>query len=128
MRPIAAIIGTALSLAALPPSLARADEPANSVAAMFAHMNRCIGIVRLAAGTDVTVQFSLNRRGGLIGKPRITHAHWEGDEKDRRAAAASIADGFDRCLPAAISDALGGAIAGQPFAYRIRGRPPDAKT
>ena len=128
MRRIAGTIETALALAALSASGARAEQPANSIAAMFDHMNLCMAAVRLVPGTDVTVQFSLNRRGGLIGKPRITHAHWEGDEKDRRAAAASIADGFDRCLPLAISDALGGAIAGQPFAYRIRGRPPDAKT
>ena len=128
MRRITWTIGTTLALAALLASVARADEPANSLAVMFAHVNLCMATVRLAPGTDVTVQFSLNRRGGLIGKPRITHAHWEGDDRDRRAAAVSIADGFDRCLPAAISDALGGAIAGQPFAYRIRGRPPDGKT
>ena len=118
----------ALAAALLIGSAAHATEPANSISEMFAQLNGCLGSASLAAGTDVTVQFSLNRRGGLIGKPRITHAHWEGDEKDRRAAAASIADGFDRCLPAAISDALGGAIAGQPFFYRIRGRPLDAKT
>ena len=118
----------ALALAAALGSAAHADEAANSLAAMFAHMNLCMAAVRLVPGTDVTVQFSLNRRGGLIGKPRITHAHWEGDDRDRRAAAVSIADGFDRCLPVAISDSLGGAIAGRPIAYRMRGRRPDAKT
>jgi len=128
MRRITWTIGTTLALAALLASVARADEPANSLAVMFAHVNLCMATVRLAPGTDVTVQFSLNRRGGLIGKPRITHAHWEGDDRDRRAAAVSIADGFDRCLPVAISDSLGGAIAGRLIAYRMRGRPADART
>jgi hypothetical protein len=105
-----------------------AETPAGSLKSMFDELNRCLVSVRLVPGTDVTVQFSLNRRGGLIGKPRMTHAHWEGDENDRREAAASIADGFHHCLPVAISDSLGGAIAGRLIAYRIRGRPPDAKT
>ena len=105
-----------------------AETPAGSINSMFDELNRCLVSVRLAPGTDVTVQFSLNRRGGLIGKPRITHAHWEGDDRDRRAAAVSIADGFDRCLPVAISDSLGGAIAGRLIAYRMRGRPADART
>jgi hypothetical protein len=100
---------------------ANAAAPANSIQAMFAVLNRCMASVRIAPGTDVTVQFMLNRRGGLIGKPRITHAQWAGDEDQRKASAASIAQGFDRCLPLSISDALGGAIAGRLIAYRFHG-------
>jgi len=92
---------------------------------MFAQLNGCLGSASLAAGTDVTVQFSLNRRGGLIGKPRITHAHWPPDS-DPRQAADAIAAGFDRCLPAVITDGLGGAIAGRLIAYRLRGPAPKA--
>jgi hypothetical protein len=101
-------------------SSAQAAEPANTLAAMFAQLNRCLASVELAPGVDVTVQFSLNRRGGLIGKPRLTHAHWP-EGADATQTAADISAGFDRCLPAAITDALGGAIAGRLIAYRLRG-------
>ena len=109
----------ALALAALLASASAQAEPANSIQAMFADLNRCMTTVRLAEGTDVTIQFMLNRRGGLIGKPRLTHIHWVGAEADRKASAASIARGFDQCLPLAITDALGGAIAGRLVAYRL---------
>ena len=98
-----------------------APAPVNTLKDMFAQMNQCMADVRLAKGTDVTVQFMLNRRGGLIGKPRITHGHWTGDDADRKASAASIAQGFDHCLPIKISDALGAAIAGRLMTYRMRG-------
>jgi hypothetical protein len=95
--------------------------PANNLNEMFAALNHCLSGVRLAKGTEVTIQFMLNRRGGLIGRPRITYGRWTGDEADRRASAASIAQGFDHCLPVSITDALGGAIAGRLMAYRLRG-------
>ena len=98
---------------------AGAGEPANTLATVFADLEACVGNVGLEPGTDVTLQFSLNRRGGLIGKPRITHMHWAGDETARKASAAAIAEAFDRCLPVAITDKLGGAIAGRPIAFRL---------
>ena len=114
--PLALFAFFALSIAP-----AFAAEPANSINAMFDEINRCMSTVRLAEGTDVTIRFMLNRRGGLIGKPRLTYAHWVGDEADRRASAASIAQGFDHCLPLPITDALGGAIAGRLIARRFQG-------
>ncbi len=113
----------ALALA-LSQGAAVAEEPANSLRSMFGDLNRCLSMVRVAKGTDVTVQFQLNRRGALIGKPRVTHAQWGGDGADRNASAASIAGGFDHCLPAPITDALGGAIAGHMIVYRFRGGGP----
>ena len=106
---------------------ARAVEPANTLKTLFEQLNRCLAPIRLARDTDVTIQFSLNRRGGLIGKPRITHAHWPKDG-DAKAMAVSIAENFDRCLPATITDALGGAIAGQQINARLRGRPAEVKS
>jgi hypothetical protein len=116
MRTISAL--AALCLIAWP--AAAETAPANTLQELFAQLNRCLAPVRVAKGTDVTIQFMLNRRGGLIGKPRITHAHWGGDEAARKATAAAIATGFDNCLPAAITDSLGAAIAGQLIAYRLR--------
>jgi len=96
-------------------------EPANTLQQMFAELNQCMASARVETGTDVTIQFMLNRRGGLIGKPRITHAHWTGSDDARLASAASIARALDQCLPLPITDALGGAIAGRLIAYRLAG-------
>jgi hypothetical protein len=102
---------------------ASADPPANTLAEMFGGLRRCLAHVTLEPGTEVTVQFSLNRRGGVIGKPRITYAHWVGDAEAQKKSAAAIAEGFDHCLPLSITDALGGAIAGRMIAFRLRGGP-----
>jgi hypothetical protein len=112
------------ALTALTATPALAAAPANTLAALFAQLNQCLSPMPLAPGTDVTVQFSLNRRGGLIGRPRITHAHWPRPD-DAKPEAAAIAESFDRCLPAEITEALGGAIAGRQITYRLRG--PTAK-
>jgi hypothetical protein len=99
---------------------AEGSAPANTIVEMFSGLKRCLAPVAMAAGTEVTIQFSLNRRGGLIGRPRITYAHWTGDDADRKQSAQAIAGGFDKCLPMQITDRLGGAIAGQPMAFRLR--------
>jgi hypothetical protein len=97
--------------------------PANTIVQMFAQLNQCFATLPAATlGTDVTIQFMVNRNGALIGKPRLTHAVWPRDA-DPRAAAAAIASGLDHCLPLAITDALGGAIAGRLIAYRLRPEP-----
>ncbi len=111
-------LAAAFALSATP---TLAEGPANSIKAMFAELNRCLSTVRVAQGTVVTIEFMLNRRGGEIGKPRITYAHWVGGDADRMASAASIAQGFDHCLPLPITDALGGAIAGRLILYNFRG-------
>ncbi len=116
-----AILGS-LGLSAMPSAAtAETAAPANSIVEMFTGLKRCLAPVAMAAGTEVTVQFSVNRRGGLIGKPRITYARWTGDAAARKQSAQAIAEGFDKCLPMSITDKLGGAIAGRPMAFRLLG-------
>jgi hypothetical protein len=99
-----------------------AAAPANTLKEMYAQLNRCVSVHLPQAGTDVTLQFMLNRRGGLIGKPRLNHALWP-KNSDPRDAAAAVASDFDRCLPLDITDALGGAIAGRLIFYRLHTGP-----
>ncbi len=110
-----AVVGTFVSASP-------AAAPANTIKDMFAGLNRCLATVRLPTGTDVTLRFTLNRRGGVIGQPILTHAVWPKDA-DPKDAAAAIASGFDHCLPLAITDGLGGAIAGRPIFFRLRNAP-----
>ena len=102
-------------------------EPANTLKELFAQLGRCLAPVALPVGTDVTVRFELNRRGGVIGKPTLTHALWPRNA-DPKQAAAAVAAGFDACLPVSITDALGGAVAGRPIAYRLRAAPAETRS
>ena len=101
--------------------IAPAGAPANTLNELFAELGGCTAHVAVESGTEVTVQFSINRRGGLIGKPRLTYARWTGSADDQKRSAAAIAGGFDHCFPLAITDGLGGAIAGRMITFRLRG-------
>ena len=76
-----------------------------------------------ATGAEMTIRFSLKRDGSLFGKPQITFSKWAGDAADQRGFAEGIAAAFGRCLPAPITNGLGGAIAGQPLSLRFILRP-----
>jgi hypothetical protein len=86
---------------------------------LFAELDRCLVISKGAAGSELTVVFSLRRDGGLLGKPRISFSKLAGDAVEQCRFAEDIAKGFDRCLPVSITDALGGAIAGRPMSVRF---------
>jgi hypothetical protein len=110
----------ALGLSALRPDAAEA-APANTLQELWAQLGECLQTAEGAEGLDLTIVFSLKRDGGLLGKPRITHSKPLSDA-DLRRAAVSLERAMDKCLPASITDALGGAIAGRPLALRVLGK------
>ena len=120
----ARILGLVLVLAlGLGPAEAL-PAPANTLRELFAELDRCLaGGARAAAGSELTVVFSLRRDGSLLGKPRISFAHLAGSPAEQRDFAQAIAAALGRCLPARITDRLGGAIAGRPIAMRFVIRP-----
>jgi hypothetical protein len=101
-------------------------EGANTLREMFAELEQCVQAQQIkgAAGSELTIVFSLRRNGSLLGKPRISFSQLAGDAVEQREFASSIAAGFDRCLPISLTDALGAAIAGRPMSMRfvLRGR------
>lgn len=113
-------VGAAAALAALGVAAARAQlAPANTLRELFAQLDRCLVAPGGAPGTEITVVFSLRRDGALLGKPRISFARLTGDAAAQRRFADGLAAAFDRCLPAAITDGLGGAVAGRPLSLRF---------
>lgn len=119
-------VAVALGAAAQAPSALAA--PADSLAALWTALGRCArveGVTPGAAGSEVTVLFSLKRDGSLLGKPRITHSRLTGDAADQRGFVAAALEAVSRCLPVEISDGLGGAIAGRPLSLRLTSRKPD---
>jgi hypothetical protein len=69
-------------------------------------------------GMQISVRFSLNRSGGLIGPPRLTYAT-SGVSADTRATYLNAVNAsLNACLPLKFTDGFAGALAGRPIAIR----------
>lgn len=97
-------------------------EPANTLQQLYQSIGHCLINSRGAPGGEITLLFSLRRDGGLIGRPRVTYARLPQDAAAQSRFVESVVAAFDHCMPAQITDALGGAIAGRPLTLRIVSR------
>ena len=70
-------------------------------------------------GTEITIRFSLNRAGSLIGEPRFTYSTPALPDAVKAAYQKSLTTALRRCTPLPLSSGLGGAIAGRPIAARF---------
>ena len=66
----------------------------------------------------MSVRFSFNRSGGMIGAPRLTYATAGAPADTRAAYLKAINASLDACIPLKFSGGLGGALAGRPIAIR----------
>lgn len=118
----------AVALCASAHAMPASSAPADSLAGLWSYLGGCArleGVPPGAAGSEVTVLFSLRRDGSLLGQPRITHSHLIGSGEDQRAFIAASLGAVSRCLPAQITDSLGSAIAGRPLSLRLMSRKPE---
>ena len=72
-----------------------------------------------AKPVDITVIVSFNRRGAILGRPRITYETEGASANDRLAYRIAAMEALQRCTPLPFSEGLGGAVAGRPFAIRF---------
>jgi hypothetical protein len=93
--------------------------PANTLQELYAQLDHCLVVPKGVPGSQITVVFSLKRDGSLLGQPRISFSKLPGTDVEKSAFVEGVASAFDKCLPASITDALGGAIAGQPISMRF---------
>jgi hypothetical protein len=93
--------------------------PADNLRDLFAQFRACLTLPAGSPSAEITLRFSLRRDGGLIGKPHITFARLPPGEALQGAALEAVAAAFDHCLPARMTDALGGAVAGRPLTLRL---------
>ncbi len=70
------------------------------------------------ADMQMTVRFSFNRSGGMIGAPRMTFATADAPADVRATYLKAINASLDGCMPLKLSGGLGGALAGRPIAIR----------
>jgi hypothetical protein len=75
---------------------------------------------------DITVVFSFNRAGEILGHPRITYESEQADDNDRVLYRVAVMEALQRCTPMPFTDSMAGAVAGRPFAvqFHSRKRPP----
>jgi hypothetical protein len=77
-------------------------------------------------GIDITVIVSFNRNGDIIGHPKITYESEQATDNDRLMYRIAVMEALQRCTPMPFTEAMGGAVAGRPFAvqFQNRKRPP----
>ncbi len=110
----------ALTLAILAATNAPAQAaPSNTLAEFLHNLDHCLSSAGGAPGAEITLRFSLRRDGALLGRPHITYKRLPRDAEAQRRFVEGVAAALDRCLPAPITDALGGAIAGRPISLRL---------
>ncbi|MCA1458559.1 hypothetical protein I6F35_36255 [Bradyrhizobium sp. BRP22] len=77
---------------------------------------------------DITVIVSFNRQGAILGQPRITYETEQASDNDRLQYRIAVMEALQRCTPLPFTEALGGAVAGRPFAIPFRTRKRQPKT
>ena len=65
------------------------------------------------------LQLTIKRNGELFGKPRVTYVTPGLPGEVRQAYWDAVEAAVERCTPLALSNGLGGALAGRPFAIRF---------
>ena len=63
---------------------------------------------------------SFNREGAILGHPRITYELEQASDNDRLQYRIAVMETLQRCTPLPFTEALGGAVAGRPFAIPFR--------
>jgi hypothetical protein len=97
----------------------------NTIAELFARIRTCWKPPsRAHPDIDITVIVSFNRAGEILGHPRVTYQSEQADENDRLMYRIAVMEALQRCTPMPFTEAMAGAAAGRPFAFRFRNRRP----
>jgi len=103
------------------PKYQKPDHDLDTIGDLFAELRSCWSPPppdSAQEGMQMSVRFSFNKFGGMIGPPRMTFAT-AGVPADTRATyLKAINDSLSACTPLKFTDGLGGALAGRPIAIR----------
>jgi hypothetical protein len=109
---------------------ARAGDvaPINTLRELFPMLTRCWTAPAGSEGSMMTVGITLRRDGTVFGQPTITYSRLTGDTGAQKHFVASALAALAACTPVAITDALGGAIAGRRIFVRFESQVPQTRT
>lgn len=96
------------------------DHDLDTIGDLFAALRSCWSPPsdHARAGMQMSVRFSFNKAGGLIGPPRLTFATPGVSPEIRTTYLDAINSSLKACLPLKFTGGLGGALAGRPIAIR----------
>ena len=97
------------------------DHDLDTIGDLFAALRSCWSpppADNARKGMQMSVRFSFNKSGGMIGPPRMTFATVGAPADTRTTYLKAINTSLDACLPLKFTDGLGGALAGRPIAIR----------
>src|SRR6202171_2121841 len=104
-------------------------EPAqvNTIRDIFALLRTCWKpppVSRAHPGIDITVIFSFNRNGEILGHPKVTYESEQADDNDRLMYRIAVMEALQRCTPMPFTEGMAGAVAGRPFTVQFHNRKP----
>jgi hypothetical protein len=105
-----------------------ADRPANTLRELYPLLTRCWRAPPGTDGSTITVGITLKRDGTMFGQPTITYSKLAGDADMQKRFVASALAALAGCTPVAITDGLGGAIAGRRIFIRFESQAPQTRT
>jgi hypothetical protein len=96
------------------------DHDLDTIGDLFAALRSCWAppADNARAGMQMSVRFSFNKAGGLIGPPRLTYATAGVPSDIRTTYLDAINASLSACLPLKFTSGLGGALAGRPIMIR----------
>jgi hypothetical protein len=98
------------------------DRELNTLRDLFTALRACWAppaVENAYPGMQMTIRFSLNREGKLIGQPRVTYAMREASQKAREAYRDALTQSLQECVPLQFTQGFAGAIAGRPIVIRV---------
>jgi hypothetical protein len=104
------------------PNARKPVGPLNTLNDLWAALQACWvppPLENAQPGMQMTLRFSFNRDGGLIGPPQLTYATPEMSVKTREIYREALAQSLQNCTPLQFTSGLGGAIAGRPISVLI---------
>lgn len=104
------------------PNARKPVGPLNTLNDLWAALQACWvppPLENAQPGMQMTLRFSFNRDGGLIGPPQLTYATAEMSVKTREIYREALAQSLQNCTPLQFTSGLGGAIAGRPISVLI---------
>lgn len=114
-----------LTIESVPPDADRAKyrkpgHDLDTIGDLFAELRSCWSPPsdKARAGMQMSVRFSFNKAGGLIGPPRLTYATAGVPSEIRTSYLDAINASLNACLPLKFTSGLAGALAGRPIAIR----------
>jgi hypothetical protein len=121
------LVGLALVLLFGVSASAGHAEPAqvNTIRELLARLETCWRPppASQANPIDITVIVSFDRTGAILGRPKITFESETANDNDRLLYRIAVMEALQRCAPMPFTEAMGGAVAGRPFAVHFHHKP-----